>query len=156
MSVRVSVRHFSHLCSSTEMNLYYQWKNVRQSVHPSILPSIRSSVRPYVRMYVHNRTQCSHKPIYGISRGRQVILNNILGIVVDYYNMGQYPNFDLPDFPLSLSFSFFDKSQFGFRENQIATFHFILIITWSIEMIGQKIREEIKTEIWTDRPTKHL
>ena len=32
---------------------------------------------------------------------------DILSIVVDYYNMGQYLNFVLPDFSLSLSFPYY-------------------------------------------------
>ena len=49
------------------------------------------NVRPFVRPSVHNRTQYSHKPIYGFGRGRQAILNDMTFKVIGGQGQGHGP-----------------------------------------------------------------
>ena len=53
--------------------------------------SEKMSVHPSVRPSVHNQTQCSHKPIYGIGRGRQAIRNDIIFKVIRGQGQGHGP-----------------------------------------------------------------
>ena len=69
-----------HLCSLADMT---HAVGEKMSVHPYVRTSVRT-----VRTFVHNQNQCSHKPIYGIGRGRRVILKDITFKVIRGHSHG--------------------------------------------------------------------